>query len=742
MFVLPYILLVLIVAADANLFDGDTTLTEEEKLVGIQIESDLSNRYEKHTFLSTANDNGSGLFWTVDVGAQEIYFALAVRAIGWVGLGVSEAGGMIGSDIMLFESSSPDTVIDSYVVEDKGAGPLVDDCQDWTLMNTTILTDEGWMIIEVKRAFDTFDSQDIPIVNDEELWSAPTRIIAAWGDGQMVSYHGQNKARASIRLFSDVDESVDDGVELREELESQADGYFEVGEVDYVIPAEETTYHDICATYDDLFDKESQDDDGVAMIGAAPFFSEDTEQYLKHFHHFTVYVAESCESSFPRTMVYLWAPGSKGLGMPNNVGLPLFHKQQAMAIHMEIHFDNPTFKENMVVSGGVRFYYMNDQLENKAGILELGDPILSLNGDKINDGLTKYQFTCSGDCSRTFASGSNNNGVTVFNEFLHMHQTGVRMTNEVVRGDNVVHSANVDVYDFPQQGGFHTPQSSYNLLPGDSFRTTCYYRDGDRFGIDSDAEMCIAYVMYYPVLEMLGFTWTCPYAGDTNGGQVLDLIGCSPELEISDIDDVSLGRIFGTSNDQCDATESPSKAPITLSPTISKPPSPEIMTCSFCKDGLTVEPSLEIPGADGASCGDVNSYAAFFIEDSIQCTEVKGAEVACCPSKAEIPCNFCKDGLTVDFSAVVPGDDGFTCGDLVSFSVSLEDISDTCTEVKLAEFICCPSVDTKDEGVSSKSPTTDASDPPTQVIDASGGLLIKSSIVYMLSVTTMSLILW
>ena len=52
------ILLVLIVAAAAasNLFDGDTTLTEEEKLVGIQIESDLSNRYEKHTFLLTANE--------------------------------------------------------------------------------------------------------------------------------------------------------------------------------------------------------------------------------------------------------------------------------------------------------------------------------------------------------------------------------------------------------------------------------------------------------------------------------------------------------------------------------------------------------------------------------------------------------------------------------------------------------------------------------------------------------------
>lgn len=386
-------------------------------------------------------------------------------------------------------------------------------------------------------------------------------------------------------------------------------------------------------------------------------------------------------------------PGSKGLDMPNNVGLPLFHKQRAMAIHMEIHFDNPTFKENMTVSGGVRFYYMNDQLENKAGILELGDPILSLNGDEINDGMTKYQFTCGGDCSRTFASGSNNNnGVTVFNEFLHMHKTGIRMTNEVVRGDNVVHSAAVDVYDFPQQGGFHTPQSSYELLSGDGFRTTCYYRDGDRFGIDSDEEMCIAYVMYYPVLESLGFTWSCPYIGDRNGGQVLDSIGCASELEFSDIDNVGLGRTFGTSNDRCDATESPSKAPTTLSPTISKPPSPNIMACSFCKDGLTVEPSTEVPGADGASCGEVNAYAAFLTEGSNQCTEVKGAEVICCHSSNGNPCSFCKDGLTGDSSDLeVPGADGATCSDLNTFAAFLTEGSSQCTEVKGAEILCCPS---------------------------------------------------
>ena len=195
-----------------------------------------------------------------------------------------------------------------------------------------------------------------------------------------------------------------------------------------------------------------------------------------------------------------------------------------MAIHMQIHFDNPDLKENMVVSGGVRFYYMNEQQEHKAGILELGDPIQGLYGENINTGLTKYQFTCPGACSRSFFGS--NSGVTVFNEMLHMHQTGVRMTNEVVRGDDVVHSSSVDVYDFEQQGGYHVPQDSFELLPGDSFRTTCYYRDGDRFGLDSDEEMCITYVMYYPVLELQDYTWVCPYTDS----ELITSVGCAQEL--------------------------------------------------------------------------------------------------------------------------------------------------------------------------------------------------------------------
>ena len=102
--------------------------------------------------------------------------------------------------------------------------------------------------------------------------------------------------------------------------------------------------------------------------------------------------------------------------MPEHVGFPLFHSEGAQAIQVEIHYDNPTLIEGMVDSSGVRLYYINEEREEKAAILELGDSLIGLEGENINAGLTRYQFTCLGECSANVGSGS----VTILNEYLHV----------------------------------------------------------------------------------------------------------------------------------------------------------------------------------------------------------------------------------------------------------------------------------------------------------------------------------
>ena len=53
--------------------------------------------YPRHAYMPRGDDgdggDGAAVFWNVDVGGGTIDLAVAVRVGGWVGLGISEAGG-------------------------------------------------------------------------------------------------------------------------------------------------------------------------------------------------------------------------------------------------------------------------------------------------------------------------------------------------------------------------------------------------------------------------------------------------------------------------------------------------------------------------------------------------------------------------------------------------------------------------------------------------------------------------
>ena len=49
----------------------------------------------------------------------------------------------------------------------------------------------------------TGDTQDHIIKNDTDFRAPPTRIIAAWGDTESLSYHGENRASNAVRIIAD-----------------------------------------------------------------------------------------------------------------------------------------------------------------------------------------------------------------------------------------------------------------------------------------------------------------------------------------------------------------------------------------------------------------------------------------------------------------------------------------------------------------------------------------------------------
>ena len=145
------------------------------------------------------------------------------------------------------------------------------------------------------------------------------------------------------------------------------------------------------------------------------------------------------------------------------------------------------------------------------------------------------------------------------------------------------------------KGAFLTPQESYQVFPGDSFKTNCYYKDGSKFGAGSDDEMCIAFIMYYPARDLLGMPWICPHGAPDYGS------GCATELEQGDLGSADeLGRSFGASPGTCVATSDTVSSAATAVPPVSSESS-ETTTGSTDSSTATVVPPVSTESSEANS---------------------------------------------------------------------------------------------------------------------------------------------
>jgi DOMON domain len=137
------------------------------------------SKYPAFQFLpsdDTDSNDGIAIHWDIPSNDTKLHLAVAARATGFVGFGLADAGGMEGSDIMLFETSNPNTVRDCYVLTDRV--PITDRDQHWILVDSVI--QDGFLIVEAMRKLDTGDFQDHPILNDNLETVVATRVIGAW----------------------------------------------------------------------------------------------------------------------------------------------------------------------------------------------------------------------------------------------------------------------------------------------------------------------------------------------------------------------------------------------------------------------------------------------------------------------------------------------------------------------------------------------------------------------------------
>jgi dopamine beta-monooxygenase len=498
--------------------------------------------YNKSAYLPSTSSEGEGVAIHWNIKDSMIHLAVVAPATGWAAFGFAEAGAMRGADIIMY-SAETDTLVDSYVL-DQSVKPFPDECQSWELINSVV--EGGLIIFEAKRLLDTGDTQDRSVIDDSITAIPPKRVIAAWGNETEPSYHGGSTARGAIRFFGTSE--ITDEVELFvQAMAADAEGNFTVGAQDYIIPSDVvTTYAYFCFSRDDLIDMNVPLNEDLHIVGFEPVIDPVSKKYV---HHFNLYASSQpwnssldCKTEYPLLeLAYGWAPGDLPFTPPSNVGGPLGSKGfQSFAL--EIHYNNVGLDANVPDSSGVRAYYTSIKREFDLGVFQTGDPFLFLLGGVVSPdgGLAQHSFSCGTQCLETYLSQP----VTVIQESLHMHKTGVSMVSYHIRNEKVIRQGRVEFFDFDQQGSLSVIQAPFQMYPGDAFQTVCNYDASNEtlWGKASAEEMCIGFIYYYPrQLIADEIALTCGYGID------IILPGCNATYALTPdfTSEVQLERIFG-----------------------------------------------------------------------------------------------------------------------------------------------------------------------------------------------------
>lgn len=490
------------------------------------------------------------LHWTIfdenAAATPKIRLAVAVEASGWVGVGIAEMGGMAGSDILIFEKQQA-KLYDAYGVAYER--PKVDEQQDWTLLTAgddsslqQQQEQDGIIIFEAERDLVTGDPMDWPIVDDSNPTLSGTKLIFAWGNTEEMHYHGpDNRMQGWVRFF---DPDSDSQALFQQYVSSTAEGSVHLKLDNFEVPNKWTTmYAYRCFTAAELAKEYGVPMDKTLHITGF----ETVKDPATLVHHIVLYTDTSekitnCDPSGPSTTMYVWNKGSDVYTtLPNDVGMLLSDGSQAGAglgaipksFRLEIHYENPKRIKGSKDSSGIRLYFTTQLRKHTGAIMMLGDPRVGLRGKPIGEGLQRHVFDCPATCTNNHIPKE---GVTVLYEILHMHQHGQTMQNVQKRQGTEVRRSSVQFFDF-NQGGIRIAQEPYQILPGDTFETLCHYNGTNTlsFGFQADKEMCMAWVFYYPALNV---DVSCEYGARTKG--------CKAAYSTVPVKNFSLlGRTFG-----------------------------------------------------------------------------------------------------------------------------------------------------------------------------------------------------
>mmetsp|Transcript_34045 Transcript_34045/g.72297 ORF Transcript_34045/g.72297 Transcript_34045/m.72297 type:complete len:730 (+) Transcript_34045:62-2251(+) len=253
--------------------------------------------------------------------------------------------------------------------------------------------------------------------------------------------------------------------------------------------------------------------------------------------------------------IWGWAPGTPAMVLPADVGIAFGSAGSYDSIGVQIHYDNPEEKSGVVDSSGIILYFTETPREKSAGMLQLGDKFVRMTGQlvkpaSIESELVEHTLHCPSEATEAILE---NSSITIMDSGLHMHEEGFWMATTVRdRNGDIKAEFKTEYYDGAYQGRVI---ANVDIAAGDSFTTRCVYKPkaGAIFGLGSNEEMCIDFLMYFPVNERAQslFGGACGYEKVyTTVGKQLASQGFQFHT-VQSVQEASLGRRFDRNSSEC-----------------------------------------------------------------------------------------------------------------------------------------------------------------------------------------------
>ncbi|KAK5947472.1 hypothetical protein PMZ80_001622 [Knufia obscura] len=435
------------------------------------------------------------LFWKT--GNESSTFGVASRSSGYLALGFSETGAMTGADMAVVYKDQDDNLVFENRHAEGFVTPQVSQDQEnnMRLQEGHQANGVTGFVFEKQNKADCLQTQ-VDVAKDAWQW-----FIYAFSDENTFSQHAPgNMGKEYVKL------GTGKSVSLNEVRDIDDTKNFTIVQPELTVPTQTTTY---CYTLHKMPAGNKN-----YLLGERP--NESSEL----LHHLVLYACYGLPDEYMDMLgqepncdyetfsnpcsgfVTEWAPGMSGRTFEPGYGKP-FGTDYYEYVMFETHYNNPEGLEGVKDTASYTFLYTDQPVATEIGTLTLGD--IQVEGWFLEPGkeLVAHSTVCTPECTDRWPS----DGITAVSVFHHMHYRGRNARVQIIRdGKEITPLSSLRDFDYGYQ--FSKSLDSVKLLPGDKLITTCEYdtsNDTERVpgGLPSQAEMCFAWVDYYPANSVL-----------------------------------------------------------------------------------------------------------------------------------------------------------------------------------------------------------------------------------------------